>query len=479
MKKSTKFLLALMLLGLGWIPGCNIVPPITQRSIKKAVPPTYTEGPISNSSVSQLKWQQYFTDPYLNALIDTALQRNQELNVTMQELVIARNEVRARKGEYLPFLNLRATTGLEKVGRFTSQGAADGSSRLEDGKRVPDPLQQYTIGAVATWELDIWHKLRNAQKAAAARYLATVEGRNFMVTGLVAEVASAYYELVALDRQLALVLQFIEIQQSALQTVRLQKKAAQVSELSVLKFEAELLNTQGRQYAIRQRIIEVENRINFLLGRFPQFVPRTTQSLNSILPDTLQSGVPSLLLENRPDIRRAENMLAAAQLDVKSARARFYPSLMLMAGTGYNALSPSYFIRTPQSLVFSLLADAMAPVVNRNAIKAAYFGANARQIQSAYTYEQTVLNAYLEVVNQLWSIRNLKSGYELKNQEVTTFMESIKVANNLFRSTRADYMEVLMTQRDALHAQLELIEIQEQQLHAFVSLYRTLGGGWQ
>jgi NodT family efflux transporter outer membrane factor (OMF) lipoprotein len=469
---------ALLLIGLVLTTSCRIVPPITGREPARQLPRSYTSVPDTGMGVGSIKWKQYFTDPYLNALIDTALERNQELNITLQELVVASNEVRARKGEYLPFVGLGAGVGLTKVGRYTSQGASDGSARLEDGQAVPDPLQNYYFGPVASWELDVWHKLRNAKKAAALRYLAGVEGRNFMVTNLVAEIANSYYELVALDKQLQIIQQFIGIQEEALHTVRLQKEAARVTELSVLKFEAELLKTQGRQYSIRQRIIETENRINFLLGRFPQPIPRTEQPLNNLLPDTITAGIPARLIENRPDIRRAEQLLASARLDVASAKANFYPKLSLTAGIGYNALNLGYFLRTPESLVFSLVGDAVAPMVNRNAIKATYFSANARQIQSAYTYEQTMLNAYREVVNQLWNIRNLKNGYELKNKEVRTFNESIKVANNLFRSTRADYMEVLMTQRDALTAQLELIDIQEQRLHAFVNLYRALGGGW-
>jgi len=479
MKKNINFLIALMLAALGLMSGCGVVPSITGRNPDRSLPPAYTATPDTGAGTGAAKWQAYFTDPYLNALIDTALQRNQELNMTTQELVVAMNEVRARKGEYLPFVGLGAGLGIDKVGAYTSRGASDGSDRLENGKPVPDPLQNYSFGPTASWELDVWHKLRNAKKAAAARYLASVEGRNFMITSLVAEVANSYYELLALDKQLELVQRFIGVQEEALHTVRLQKQAARVTELSVLKFEAELLKTKGRQYDIRQRIVETENRINFLLGRYSQPISRTKQSLNSILPDTLQAGVPARLFENRPDIRQAENLMAATQLDVKSARAQFYPRLTLTAGAGYNALSPAYFLRTPESVAFSLLADAMVPIVNRNAIKAAYYSANARQIQSVYAYEQTTLNAYLEVTNQLWNIRNLKSGYELKSQEVVTFTESIKVANNLFRSTRADYMEVLMTQRDALTAQLELIEIQERQLHSFVNLYRALGGGWQ
>lgn len=479
MTKNKAAITIIILIVNSLLTSCGFIPTVTQRTPDRSIPEAYVEEPDTGFNAGYVKRGAYFTDPYLNALIDTALRRNQELKITMQELVVARNEVRALKGEYLPFVSLGASAGVDKVGRYTSQGAADESSRLENGKRVPDPLQDYFFGPAASWELDVWHKLRNAKKAAAARYLASVEGRNFMVTNLVSEVAHAYYELLALDKQLELVRKFIEVQESALQTVRLQKQAARATQLSVQKFEAELFNTRGRQYAIRQQIIETENRVNFLLGRFPQPVPRTNRNLEGVLPDTLRAGAPAQLLGNRPDVRQAERLLAAAELDVKSARAQFYPQLSLFAGAGYHALSPGYFLKTPESLVFSLAGDVVAPVVNRNAIKAAYFKANARQAQSVLAYEQTVLNAYLEVTNQIWNLRNLEGSFKLKRQEVAALNESIQAANNLFRSGRADYMELLMTQRDALAAQLELIEVQERQLHAFVDLYRSLGGGWQ
>lgn len=245
MKMKIKILPTIILIGLVLTTGCKIVPPITGRKPDWSLPKKFSASLDTGSGAGAIKWRNYFTDPNLNVLIDTALQQNQELNITLQELVVASNEVRARKGEYLPFVGLGAGIGLTKVGRYTSPGASDGSSRLEDGKAVPNPLQNYYFGPFASWELDVWHKLRNAKKAAASRYLAGIEGRNFMVTNLVSEVANSYYELVALDKQLLLVQQFIGIQEEALHTVRLQKEAARVTELSVLKFEAELLKTKG------------------------------------------------------------------------------------------------------------------------------------------------------------------------------------------------------------------------------------------
>src|SRR6185503_2725204 len=144
--------------------------------------------------------------------IDTALRNNQELNITLQEIEIARNEIRLRQQPLLPTVTARAGIGVEKVGRYTSQGAGDATTEIKPGKEMPDPLMDYAVAAYANWEIDIWKKLRNAKKAAITRYLSTVEGKNFMLTNLVAEIANSYYELMALDNQLVIVRQNIELQ---------------------------------------------------------------------------------------------------------------------------------------------------------------------------------------------------------------------------------------------------------------------------
>jgi NodT family efflux transporter outer membrane factor (OMF) lipoprotein len=453
------------------------VPALTEKSENKAVPVSYNNSQ-DTANIARVKWKEYFTDPYLSALIDTALKNNQELNITLQEIDIARNEIRARKGEYLPFVGVKGAAGVEKVGRYTSQGAGDATTEIKPGKEMPDPLPDFLVAAYATWEVDIWHKLHNAKKAALTRYLSTVEGRNFVVTTLIAEIANSYYELLALDNQLAIVKQNIDIQSNALEIVKLQKDAARVTELAVRKFEAEVLNTRSLQYGIQQQITETENRINFLLGRYPQPIARNAQTFDQVLPDVIRTGVPSQLLANRPDIKQAELDLAASRLDVKVAKAQFYPSLGISAAIGYQAFNPTYLLNTPKSLLYSVAGDLMAPLINKNAIKATYYSANAKQIQAVYNYERTILNAYIEVANQLNKISNLGKSYDLKSKEVDALTQSITISNSLFQSARADYMEVLLTQRDALESKFELIETRKQQMNAMVNIYQALGGGW-
>jgi len=457
---------------------CKTPSSVTLRDENKNVPGAYANNSQDSTNTAKIKWKEYFTDPHLAGLIDTALKNNQELNITLQEIEIAKNEIRARKGEYLPFVGLSAGAGVDKVARYTNIGAMEATTDIKPGKEMPEPLQDYRLGLQANWELDIWKKLRNSKKAAVNRYLATVEGRNFMVTNLIGEIAGSYYELLALDNQLAIVEQNIGIQNNALEIVKLQKESARVTELAVQRFRAQVLNTQALQYEIRQKIVETENRINFLVGRFPQPVERSKQAFTELIPQVVQSGLPSQLLANRPDIRQAELELMAAKLDVKVARARFYPSIGISAGIGYQAFNPSYIFK-PQSLLYNLAGDLMAPLINRNAIKAEYYSANSKQVQAVYNYEKTILNSYIEVANQLSRVGNLEKSYGLKAQEVDALNQSVNISNDLFKSARADYMEVLMTQRDALESKFDLVETRLQQMEAMVSIYRSLGGGWE
>lgn len=456
----------------------SCAPAITSKTENKTTPGSYT-GSEDTTNSADILWRDFFKDPNLSALIDTALKNNQELNIVLQEIEIANFEIGARKGEYLPFVNLGTAAEVEKVGRYTSQGANDANTEIMPGKEFPEPLGDFYLGANVSWEIDVWKKLRNAKKAAALRYLSTVEGKNFLITQLVAEIAENYYELLALDNQLEIVNSYIEIQENALKTVQLQKISAKVTELAVKKFEAELLKTQSLQFIIQQSIIETENKINFLIGRYPKPIARSSGNFLDLKWDSIYTGVPAQLLENRPDIRQAELELTAAKVDVNVAKAAFYPSIRLTAGVGYQAFNPKYLVTTPESLIYSLAGDLMAPVINRNAIKAEYFTSNAKQTQAVYEYERSILNAYVEVINQLSKINNYGASYQLRQQQVDVLTASVEIAGSLFKSARADYMEVLLTQRDALESKMELVETKQEQTHAIVCLYRTLGGGWK
>lgn len=454
------------------------VPAVAPLAASKPVPQFYGSSGDS-TNISSTPYQRFFKDKNLVDLIDTALKNNQELMITLQEIEIARNDIRVKKGAMLPMVGLGAGIGVEKVGRYTSQGAGDATTDITDGRETPDPLMNYNLAATATWEVDIWKKLRNSKKAAVSRYLSSIEGKNFTLTNLIAEVANSYYELQADDSQLEIVKQNIELQKNALAIVKIQKEAMRSTELAVQKFQAEVLASRSKEFEILQNIKETENKINFLLGRFPQDIKRDKTLILNAVPSVVNSGIPSQLLANRPDIKQAELELEAAKLDVKVARAEFYPSLDISAAFGIQAFKPSYLFKFPESILYSLAGDIAGPLINRNAIKAEYATANSKQIQALFNYERVILNAYMEVSSQLSKISNLEKSYDLKSQQVDALNKSIEASNDLFKSARADYFEVLMTQRDALEAKLDLVDTKKEQLNAVVNVYRDLGGGWK
>lgn len=438
------------------------------------------EGEIALVSVetpAQMGWNEFFNDPMLSALIQEALCGNQELKILAQEVRIASLEVQARSGEYLPFVSLGAGAGVEKSSRFTRAGAVEENLEFEPGKSFPDPLPDFMVAANVSWEIDIWRKLRNARDAASLRFLGTQEGRNYVVTRLVAEVAENYYELLALDNRLLTLDKTIEIQQESLRIADLNKQAARGTELAVQRFQAEVRKNQSEKLIIQQEIVEVENRINFLLGRYPQHVERVSTEYIDLQMNALSLGLPAELLANRADIRQAERELAAAGLDVQVARARFYPSLALSAGVGYQAFNTRYLFSSPESLIYNAAGELVAPLINRRAIKADYLSANARQMQAVYDYQRTVLNAYTEVINQLAKVENYGQSIEVKKQQLAALEASVENASKLFQNARAEYMEVLLAQRDMMEARMVIIETKQQQLSGVVNAYQALGGG--
>lgn len=472
MKVTVKYVL--LVICVVWLGACKL-PAISSKLENKSTPASFSNLQDTSNSVN-IRWKQYFKDSNLITLIDTALKKNQELNITIKEIEISKNEIMARKGEYLPFLHLRGGAAVDRAGKYTWNGFSEDDLK-ENPNKGPKYFGDFMAGTYFSWELDVWKKLHNAKKASALRYLSTVEGKNFMVTNIIAEIANSYYELMALDNTLSIIQQNIDLQSNALQIVKMQKESAMVTQLAVNRFEAQLLYTQNLQYEVKQKIIETENRINFTAGRFPQTVLRNSAAFNNFSIDPIFSGIPSQLLLNRPDIRKAELELAASKLDVQVAKASFYPSFSLNAGLGFQAYNPMILIK-PQSILYNLGGDLMAPLINKNAIKAIYLNANAKQIQAVYNYEQSILNAHVEVVNQLSKISNYGKSYLTKTKEVKILTESIDISNSLFSAARADYLEVLSTQRESLASKIDLVEIKLKQMEAKVGVYKALGGGW-
>jgi multidrug efflux system outer membrane protein len=433
---------------------------------------------VASDSSAQLGVEEFYSDPILTRLIQQGVLGNRELKMLDQEVQIANNEVLARRGAYLPLVTVGAGAGLDKSSRFTRDGAVEDQLTVAPGQPFPIPLPMYRMGLDFTWRLDIWRALRNARDAAEQRYLAAVERRNAFVTRLVADIAENYYRLVALDQRLETLDNTIQLQQQSLDVSKALKEAGRITELPVQRFQAEVRRNQSEKLIVAQDIVEAENRINFLVNRYPEPVDRIfTKTFFDLNIHPLSAGVPSQLLRNRPDIRQAERELIAAGLELKSVRARFYPDLTITAGIGYQAFNPAYLFTNPEALIANVAGGLVAPLVNKRAIQADYLSANARQLESLYNYQRVVLNAFTEVINRLSMVENYRKSLEIKKLQLEALVTSVDIASKLFQNARAEYVEVLLAQRDLQEARMTLIQVKMQQLSAVVNAYQALGGG--
>ncbi len=459
------------------IVGCKSIQPVQSDRILQ-LPKTF-ESSADTTTIADLNWKEYFDDSLLVNLIDEAIVNNYDALIAQQRIEQARASLIRAKGILLPTVSAGGTAAVRRFGLYTMDGAGNSTTDILPGQIVPTNLPDYLVGIQASWEADISGKLRNRKKAAGARYLSSIEGRNWIITNLVAEVASSYYELLALDHELEIIRNTIQLQDSALKVVTIQKENGAANELAVMQFQTQLLNTESLENEILQLIKETENRINTLLGRLPQNVLRDKKLLNREVNSTYKYGIPSQLLNNRPDIKQAELELMAAQADVKAAKAMFYPSFYINGSVGYQAFQTSLLFTTPESFIFTLVGNLWAPLLNRSAIKAEFNTANAYQIEALYNYHKNIMLAFTEVNNEISNLTNLNQIVNRKNEEVNILSRSVSTSIELYRTGRASYLEVLLTQQNYLTAQLELINVKKRQLTSSLTLYRVLGGGWK
>lgn len=430
------------------------------------------------SSVTEIDWRQYFGDPQLLKLIDGALGSNFDLQIALQRIETSRASVKLANAAILPKVDLNIGGSMRKFGLYTMDGAGNDSTDITPGNTVPEHLPDLFVGLQSSWEVDVWGKLKNQRNAAASSYLSSIEAANFVISNLVADVAVYYHELLALDHELDIIRLTIDKEQEALEVIKLQKEAGRANQLAVQQFQAELLNTQVSEKRALQQIIETENKINYLLGRYPQPIERSKEVFFTENTHTLSAGVPSELLENRPDVRAAAYEIEASKFDLKSAKAAFYPNVNITATFGFQAFNPEFLFQSPASIAYSVFGQLIAPVINKNALEARFHTAQANQLSAMYNYQKTILNAYVEVANQLASQQNLQQVFSLKKQQTDTLKQSVGVSNELYKSARATYLEVLIAQQSALQTNLELINVAKQRHISRINLYKALGGGW-
>ena len=469
---------AAVLVVTGLFLGACSTPSVITKKADITLPASYPGSADTGATVLH-SWKNFFTDTNLISLVNTGLTYNQDLQAAMQRLQSAQAEVLLQKGLLLPTVGASVASSLKKFGLYTMDGAGNIVTEMTPGKLIPINLPDYFMGIQTSWEIDVWGKLKNRKKAAVARYMASVEGKNLLTTQIVSAIAASYYELLAIDHTIKIIDETILLQEKAYELVKAQKEFAASNELAVKQFESRLLNLRGFRVDLQQQTRQVENALHILTGTLPGEIKREQQFFESRFPAMISTGVPSALLQNRPDIRQAEWNVLATNAELQAVRSAFYPSVAINGSFGFQAFKPDLLLRTPESMAYGLLGGLTAPLINRTALKANFQKANAGQLEAYYQYQKTILTGYVEVYNEMLRVKNLEQVFELKNKEVTSLSQSIDIAELLFKAGRATYLEVLLTQQNALQAKLELVETKKKQLQTTVNLYKTLGGGWQ
>ncbi|MBN7813698.1 efflux transporter outer membrane subunit [Algoriphagus sp. H41] len=469
-------------LGMALVSSCKISE-VPQPESKLQLPELY-EGAGSDTTLSlaQSSWQSYFQDPKLKSLISDALANNQDNLMTLERINAAKAGMLQAKAGLFPSIGGVAGASQRKYGEYTMDGVGNYdtnfSTNISPDQHIPDPYKDFVIGANFEWELDVWGKIRSKRKAAVSRYLASEEMAKNVRTWLVAEVASHYYALLAIDAEVNILTESIRLQELGLNLITELKDGGRANQLAVDQFEALILNTRSKLQARYREEKTTEYNLARLVGTLD--IPEERIELDSAVerPRVLEIGLPSQLLRLRPDIREAEMALHASKFDVAAAKAAFYPSFKLFGMAGFNAFDFSKLFLSPGSSVYQFGMGLTAPIFNRREIKTQFEVAKADQRIALLEYEKRTLNAYLEVLDLVNQIDTYENQLKLKQYEVSVQQRSIDNSNTLFSVGYANYLEVINAQGRALESAIELADLKASRLQAHVKLYRALGGGW-
>jgi NodT family efflux transporter outer membrane factor (OMF) lipoprotein len=429
-----------------------------------------TQG--DTAGVASLPWKSFFADPALQALIDSAIVRNYDMQVALTNIQSAQLVLGQSKLGYWPDVNLNVTSSINRPSDNSLNGAFVPSFV---GKKY---LEDYNANVGLSWELPIWGKISNQQSRARAAYLQTQEARKALQTNIVAGISEGYYNLLMLDAQLAIAKKNVALSDSTLKIIRLQFNSGDVTALGVQQAEAQRLVAAELLPQIEQSILLQENALSILTGRLPASIARNKELDQVPLRDTLSAGVPAQLVSHRPDVRSSELALTIANANVGITKASLYPSLVITAQGGLNSFKNSNWFNIPGSL-FGLVGGGLTqPLFQRKQLKTQYELAKIDRERSVIQFRQSVLVAVGEVSDALGRIEKLKEQRIVVANRVITLQKAITNANSLFRNGMANYLEVITAQSNVLQSELELASIKKGQLSAEVELYRSLGGGW-
>ena len=442
---------------------------------KDAFPENFRSASVSTdtTSIGDLEWKNFFTEKDIIQLIDSAVARNNDLQIATKNIEIAQYRFTQSKWGNVPQVNLfvNASTSNPSDNSFTGMNLnqALGQKHIDD----------YSAGASLSWEADIWGKIRNQKKGAYAGYLQSEEVKKALQTTIVANVSKGYYNLLMLDAQLDIAKKNVQLNDSTTNIIKLKFDAGQVTSLGIQQSEAQRLSSAQLIPLLEQNIAIQENALSVLTGSFPNSKQRSIQLSSIEVKNNTAIGIPSSLVSRRPDVKSAELALKVANANVGITKADLYPSLKITAQGGVNSFETSNWFNIPASLFGTVAGGLTQPLLNNKRIRTQYNIAVAEREKAVLSFRQSVLVAVSEVSDALVKVEKLQLQEGFLKERVKTLQQAIKNSNLLFKNGMAEYLEVLTAQSNLLQSELELANIKREQLSANTELYRALGGGWK
>lgn len=413
------------------------------------------------TSIADFRWWELYTDTTLQKLIRETLEHNKDMLTAAARLKEMAAQRRIAYADMFPQVNGRLYTDKEAE----NYGG-------DNYKSTPE----YTAKFIASWELDLWGNLRWAKDKSMAQFVQAVENRRALQMTLVAQVAQAYFELVALDNELAIVKQTLSAREESVRLARLRFNGGLTSEAVYQQAQVELARTATLVPDLERSIALKENDINFLAGRYPEKVERSHHPQDIRLPETLPAGLPSSLLERRPDVRAAEEALIAANADVGIAYTNLFPRITLTAHYGLESEEFKDFLHSPYHfLSANLLTPLFAMGKNRAALKAK----KAAYEQAVHQYEKAVLSAFKDARNAMVEFNKVQDIYDSRLKLEQAARKSTSLTRTQYMNGYISYLDWLDAQRTYLDAQIALSNAVRDKQIAMVQLYKALGGGWE
>jgi len=420
-------------------------------------------------TLADVPWQKLFGDTILRGLIREGLRENLDLKVAIQRLAEAQTGLNQSKSAFFPTLSASAFANPSRISKATLNPS------LVPFEQLNTTIYQAQFST--SWEADVWGKLSSAKRSALAGLLEADASKRAVQTQLIAQIANAYYYLLALDKQLQITEQTVTSRTEEAKTMKELKEANIVNGAAVVQSEANRYAAEVSVPDIKQAIREAENALSTLLGRPPGSIRRSTMEEQVITPD-IQTGVPAQLLHNRPDIQAAEFAFRASFENTNIARAYFYPSFTLTADGGLAALKLSDFFNG--SVFYNLLGGLTQPIFSGGVNKARFKTAQARQLEALYNYQKALLTAGQEVSDDLYSFQAAREKETTRAKQLVALSKSVEFTTELLRySSTTNYTDVLTSEQNLLAAQLSSVNDRLQQLQSVVNLYQALGGGWK